>query len=343
MKTKGNWIMKIRLNQLWKPTLILIPFILGMIGFTMAGDSLLQAVYQCICLYGMGVKGYSPNVLIEIARWLAPLATAGSLVLLVKNLRRSVHGIIARLTGKSMAVYGPKGEKEAMHKALGVRGIDMDKRPVKSNSYIFLGTEEKNLDFYCTYLRALDKDVYIKCSGLPAQASNRANMHLFSPKEIAARLFWKEYCPYELSVQNGHQLRIVLIGFGKMGRELLLSGLQNNIFNANQRIEYHVFGPECGFTQIYYELEQISVPVIFHHSTWPERMDVICKADIVIVARQQNQVAVFRDLMLAFPNKRIHAPSRKALHYWQIRRSLSVSIGRNSLCSQRASSVIAWG
>lgn len=304
--------MKSTYKIIWKPALITIPFILGMIGFTMAGDSLLQAVYQCICLYGMGQKDVPPNVLVEVARWLAPLATAGSLVLVVKTLRRSVHGTLARLTGRSVAVYGPKSEKEAMLKALGICGIDMDKRSVKANSYILLGEEKDNLDFYSTYLQDVDKNVYIKCSSLPAQASNHANLHLFSPEEIAARLFWKEHCPYEMSVQNGHQLSVVLIGFGKLGKEILLSGLQNNIFDADQHIEYHVLGSECGFTQIYHELNRISDPVIFHSGPWAEQMDVIRRANMVIVTRQQNQLAVLRDLVLAMPGKRIHVLSAQS-------------------------------
>lgn len=301
--------MKTRLHYIWKALFILTPFILGMIGFTMEGDSFLQAVYLSIRLYAMEQEGIPANAYVEIARWLAPLATAGSLVLMVNVLRRSAHSTVARLTGRSVAVYGPKSEKAAMLKALGIRGIDMDKRPVKANSYILLGEEKDNLDFYSTYLQDVDKNVYIKCSSLPAQASNCANLHLFSPEEIAARLFWKEYCPYELSVQSGHQLRIVLIGFGKLGKEMLLSGLQNNIFDAHQHIEYHVLGSECGFTQIYRELTQISDPVVFHPGPWAEQMDIIRRANMVIVAKQHDQLAVVRDLTLALPGKRIHVLS----------------------------------
>ena len=173
--------MKTRLHYIWKALFILTPFILGMIGFTMEGDSFLQAVYLSIRLYAMEQEGIPANAYVEIARWLAPLATAGSLVLVVNVLRRSAHSTVARLTGRSVAVYGPKSEKAAMLKALGTRGIDMDKRPVKANSYILLGEEKDNLDFYSTYLQDVDKNVYIKCSSLPAQASNCANLHLFRP------------------------------------------------------------------------------------------------------------------------------------------------------------------
>ena len=304
--------MKIVLSYLWKPAFIIIPFILGLLGFTMAGDSPLQAVYQCICLYGMGQKDVPPNVLVEIARWLAPLATAGGIVLLMKELRRSVHAWFARLTGKSVAVFGPKGEKELLLKALGMRGIDMDKRPVKAKRYILLGNDEENFDYYRTHLKKTQKDVFIKCSSLPAQASDHDKLHLFSPEEIAARLFWKEYCPYELSVRNGHCLQIVLIGFGKLGKELLLTALQNNIFDAKQHIEYHVIGSENGFRQIYHQLDQIDDPVHFYSGSWFDYMQTIRQAHMVIVAEQEGQLSLMRDLMLSLPEKKIHVLSGRS-------------------------------
>lgn len=296
-----------KLKRIYKPILILIPFILGMIGFGIAGEPVLQAVYHCICLYGMGHQELPPNVLVEIARWLAPLATAGSVVLVAKSLRRTCRRILARATGKSVAVYGPAAEKDALLKELGVRGIDMDQRPVRAHSYILLGEEMENLGF-CRQHKAVlgEKDVYLKCSSLPAQSSSQSNLHLFCPEETAARFFWKEYCPFERSVQANHRMKIVLLGFGKLGRELLITGLQNNIFAADQHIEYHIFGEEKGFTKLYSQLPEISDPVIFHPEAWTESLSLIEEAHMVIVAQQEEQLSLLRDLTLALPGKALH-------------------------------------
>ena len=296
-----------KLKRIYKPVLILIPFILGMIGFGMAGEPMLQAVYHCICLYGMGHQDLPPNVLIEVARWLAPLATAGSVVLVVRTLRRACHGIVARCTGKSVAVYGPAAEKDALLKELGIRGIGMDQRPVKAHSYILLGEETENLEFYRQYEKLLgEKDVYLKCSSLPAQSGSKSNLHLFCPEETAARFFWKATCPFEMSEQAGHRMKIVLLGFGELGRELLVTGLQSNIFHPNQRIEYHIFGEEKGFTKLYCRLPEISDPVIFHEELWVENLPLMEEAQMVIVAQQEEQLSLVRELTLALPGRQMH-------------------------------------
>lgn len=296
-----------KLKRIYRPILILIPFLLGLIGFLMAGETVLQAVYNCICLYGMGHKELPPNALIEVARWLAPLATAGSVVLVVRTLRRACRGIVARCTGRSVAVYGPAAEKDALLKELGIRGIGMDQRPVKAHSYILLGEETENLEFYRWHEKLLEeKDVYLKCSSLPAQSTGKSNLHLFCPEETAARFFWKAHCPCELSERNGHRMKIVLLGFGKLGRELIVTGLQNNIFHPDQHIEYHVFGEEKGFRKLYHRLSEISDPVIFHEELWMERLPLIEEAQMVIVAQQEEQLSLLRELTLALPGKRIH-------------------------------------
>lgn len=298
--------MKEKLKRIWKPAAIVIPFVLGMIGFGIAGEPVLQAIYKCICLYGMGHSDAPANLLIELARWLAPLATAGSVVLVVKTLRRHAGGILARWTGKSVAVYGPEEEKAALLKELGIRGIDMNKRPMKAHRYILLGGETENLDFFRNHLAKEGKEVYLKCQALPALASDRANLHLFCPEETAARLFWQEHCLYRQSVECGHRMSVVLLGFGKLGRELLLSGLQNNIFDANQHVEYHVFGEEEGFLQVYHECGQISDPIVFHAESWKEAAELLQQAGMVIVARQEGQLALLRELTLMLPGKQIH-------------------------------------
>lgn len=298
--------MKLTQRKRWKPWLILVPFLLGVIGFLDSGDPLLQSIYHSLCLYGMGHQGSPANIVIEIARWLAPLATAGSVVLAVTALRRRFRAMVARCTGESVAVYGPETEKQAMLERLKNRGIDMDKQPVKAHNYILLGSEQENLEFYRAHLACSDKAVYLKCTSLPAQASDRANLHLFCPEETASRLFWQKYCPCELSAANDHQLNIALLGFGKLGQEVLLTALQNNIFDASQHIEYHVFGRENGFSKVYHQLDQISDPVIFHEDPWQNSLEQITGMHMIIVAEQENQHELLRSLILSLPGKEIH-------------------------------------
>lgn len=299
--------MKRLMKALWKPLLLVTPLLVGMLGFLQAGERLLQALFYSICMYTMNYQALPANILIEISRWIAPLATASGLVLVLSSLQQWAHRLIARCTGKSVAVYGLEPEKGAVLKQLGIRSIPMDKDLVKAKEYILLGTEKENLAFYHKNQEALsNREVYLKCQALPAQASTCAGLHLFCPEETAARFFWDDYCPYELSVQRHHKMKIAILGFSKLGKELLLQALRNNIFDPAQKIEYYVFGDAGSFLAVHSQLDQITDPVVFCATPWYENVDLLAEADMIILAQQDGQMELLRDLTAALPDKTIH-------------------------------------
>ncbi len=285
--------------------LIVTPFVLGMIGYTLAGHPFLQAFYCSLHLYGMGQKELPPNVLIEIARWVGPFATAGLLLTIIKSARRHIHNLIAKLFSHSVAVYGPKDEKKAMLKALGRRGIDMEGDAVNANCFILLGSENENFDIYRTQLADKNKDVYLKCASLPEQAG-KGNLHLFCPEETSARVFWEKNSLYDLATANNNVLDVVIVGFEKLGREVLLSALHGNIFDLDQKITYHIIGENNGFTDCYHELDKITDPVIFHPAALSENLELIKNADAVIVTAQKDQLDILHTLIHAIPEKQFY-------------------------------------
>ena len=140
--------MKTLFRKTWKPLLLLLPLLISLVGFLQAGESLLQALFNCVCMYTLNYQDIPANTLVELGRWLAPLATAGSVVLVVSALRRSFRNFLARCTRKSVAVYGAAQEQSFALKQLGLRGIALEDKPVKAHQYILLGTETENLAFY---------------------------------------------------------------------------------------------------------------------------------------------------------------------------------------------------
>ena len=307
----------------WLPKVFLVvPMILGLIGFSAINNGftndqgqfdwqiLLDAAFNCLTMYGLNY-GREPdqqwNVLLELARWLAPVATASGLVMVFARLRSWVRRFVAHLSLNSTAVYGSPAEKAVLLEELGPSGIDMGERFVRARRYILLGTEEENLALYGRYHEALkDRHVYLKTSALPAQQGSSDKLHLFSPEERAARGFGKQHCAYDKSVAADEQMKIVLVGFGKLGRELLLSGLQYNIFHPKQRIEYHVFGDAEGFEATYWQLPQISDPVVFYKESCFDHVPLLRQADMIIVAEQNDQLALVQKLTMAAPQQSIY-------------------------------------
>jgi hypothetical protein len=261
-------------------------------------------------MYGLNFgrdSGEPWNDWLEWARWLAPLATASGLVLAVDKLQVWLRRLMAKLSFNSVAVYGDSVDKDILLLELGWRGIDMGDKFVNARRYVLMGEEEENLEFYERhYDRLQNRHVYLKSQSLPAQLDNDPKLHLFCPEELAARRFWKEYCPYTISKENDHKIKIVLLGFGKLGRELLEAGLQYNIFHPDQKIEYHVFGDEEDFLEVHWQLGQITDPVIFHDEPWRESMDMLKEAHMLVVVEQENQLDLLGKLALALPNKQFH-------------------------------------
>lgn len=279
--------------------LVVFPLLFGLYGFAvLEGEPFLDALFQSITMYMMNYGDTPPNLAIELARWTAPLATAGSVILAVNFLQKWVVSRWRYLRGGSVAVYGPPKEREAVLSRLGRHGIRGDNALVKAERYILLNGEAENFAFCEAHSQQLcRRQVYLKCESLPAQSASQPNLKLFCPEEIGARLFWLRRDVYSLWEKSSGSLTIVFLGFGKLGEELLSRGLQNNLFGPNQRLEYHIFGDCDAFLATHTSLEEISDPVFPHREPWYDSIELIERADLVLVLWQEGQSGFLQSLL----------------------------------------------
>ena len=292
---KRNW---------FRGFLFVAPIIIGMIGFLAEGKcSLSEALFRCTTMYLVEYGDTPPNVFVDIARWLAPLATAGGILLLFSATKDSVLYAFRYLRGNSIAVYGPEAEQDQTLRELGKNGIRGKDKLIKADRYILLGNEEENIAFYTKYKEKLEKRiVYLRVNILPSQHSFNARLIPFSREEVAARVFWKEHCIYNLVQDSANQATIIFLGFGNLGEELLYWGLQKNIFSPDQMIHYHIFGDCESFLATHTELKHISDPIHYHSEAWTQSIDVLQSASMIIVIDQENQTKLLRDLRRVLPN-----------------------------------------
>ena len=297
MKKSGNGI---------KILLIIIPLILGVIGFAvLAKEPILDSIFKCITMYVLNYGDVPPNALVEIARWLAPFATVGAAVMVIQNLRYRIINRVRAGRSVSVAVYGEEEQKKELQDEIGKNLIFTENKPVQAANHILMWDEEKNFQFLNTHKERLSgSEVYIKCESISSQTmlENGANIHLFSSEETAARLFWKENCLYEISARNQHKMKLVLISFGSLGEELLIRGIQNNIFSPDQKIEYHIFGEENGFLKIYHELDNMEDRIIFHNDKWYDNIELLEESSMLIVVEQKDQVNLVHKIVLSTVN-----------------------------------------
>ena len=291
-----------------KKLLLALPLLMAMVGFVVVEkQSVLQSLFLSICMYVMNYQEAPANIWLELARWAAPLATASGVFMAVAALRRRLRAYMLYRRGRCTAVYGPEEEKAEILSQLGPEGMDGKDELIPAQRYILLGSEEENLGFYARHQEKLGKSVvYMKSKSLPAQSVSAAELRLFCPEETAARLFWKRCFLYGESQACGHKMKIVFIGFGRLGQELLTSALQNNLFFPGQHIEYHIFGSSDGFENIHSQLSGISDPVHFHSEPWHREIELLEEAGAVIVLEQNEQLQLLRELLLALQRREIH-------------------------------------
>lgn len=289
-------------KKVLKILLCSLPLYLGLYGyFVLADFRFSDALFRAISLYAMSDLDTPPNSFVEIARWTAPLVTASGLIWLFTVLQERFKNWFRYMRGNSIAVYGDDSDAAGILAELGDRGIHGKNEFVRAERYILVGEEKENLSFYRQNREKLQgKRIYMKCSSLHFQAEDPV-IKFFCDEETAARLYWKQSALYGQAQNRNFQLKIAMIGFDKLEQELLIWGLQDNIFSVGQRLEYHIFGDGSKFRSLYHELEQIQDPVIFYDSPWYENLAALREADRIIIQDREE----LKELLFALPGKNV--------------------------------------
>ena len=292
-------------KQYLRSLLFIIPFALGVTGLAVLDrQPLLDSLYMSLSMFFLNYADSPPNILVETARWLAPLATATGIFIIFDKLRTALKNRMRYAKGDSTAVYGPDDLKFRILSELKGRGIDGGSEPVRASKHILLWDEDQNLAFLQNHTEEMkDESVYIRCSSLPTQACAGENTHIFCPEETAARSFWKSSGIYKLAKENGNVLRIMIIGSGRLCGEVLKYALLNNIFSPDQHIEYHVFGSSDSFFMLHRNLDKISDPVFFHKEGWYDSISLFEDSDMIIITEQDGTLRIANELLFTLGDR----------------------------------------
>ena len=291
------------MNKHVKRLLLIVPLLIGTVGFLISREcSLFEALFRSVTMYALNFTEAPPNFLVEIARWTAPLATASGILMAAAALRERLRSGLRYLRGDSVAVYGPEDEREQMLAVLGKRGVECGELPPKAHRYVLLDSEENNLAYYARNRERFGgRPVYMRCESLPVHAVIGEGVTLFSIEETASRLYWREHGLYGDAAASDFDLDIAILGFGTLGEELLLRGLQTNIFSPSQKLRYHVFADCAATLAVHTGLREIGDRVIAHEEPWYEAATLLSGAKRIIVVEQSEQAQLLRRLHLLLP------------------------------------------
>lgn len=301
--------MKNTLIKILKCTVTLLPAVIGMIGFHQTDLSFSDCAYSTLKMYLLDYDGECSNILINIARWTAPLVTASGIILLWNHIRIWIRNTYLYMTKKGIAIYDPHSSDLGimLQKQLHKTAITCDENAPLANRYVLLGSESENISFYeknRTYLE--QHPVYMKCNTIPSYSVVGTNVKLFNPEEICARQFWKELFPYEQVLKKRENFHIVLIGFDSMGQMLLSSALQLLIYHVDQKISYHVFGDNSGYLNRFPYLDQIEDAIHFYDCPWHEKRALIDSADLVLVSQEKDTFLLVNQLLLSLTREQLY-------------------------------------
>lgn len=295
-----------------------LPFVIGIYCYypffkSMDGRQfpLLDSIYESLKLYsGSTASGVEVSGLLELARFLALAATL-SILISAFNRMTSVVNSLKIMSGDATAVYGNSlyADKlyESMNKNRRIRG---ENKLIKNASRYMLmfSSDVENIRFYnknYDYLK--NKNVYIMLNDVSRQNIENNRVTVFSIAENCARQYWRDN-PVEKSE------RIAIVGFGNVGANILLYGLQVNIIDPSQHFEYHIFGNGELFCAQHTELDKMKPDeVIFHNNGIFDYSQTAMYDRVIICADEDesNVVALSKILECSTISCKIHVYAPK--------------------------------
>lgn len=295
----------------------ILPFFLGIYCyypfFLNRDDSrypFLDTLYATLKLYsGCTESGVQVGVALQIARFLALAATLSILVKAFNKLKDLLDRVKLMGSG-SVVIYGDSVYADYLYKSLNpctrVRGGD--KFIKHADKYLIMFSSDKeNLEFYSKNFEQFSgKKVYIMLEENLRQNIENPMITVFSIAENCARQFWRDF-PVEKSE------KIAVIGFGNVGQNIIIYGLQMNIIDPKQHFEYHIYGDGSEFRRMHTELDKMLPDEIIFHDSGTYELEELCGMDRIIICGNENDNISAVGRLLAFmpkcPELYVYAPN----------------------------------
>ena len=296
MKTSDK---KTRLHRIRMITLNLLlasAIITGTIGHLIAGYTFSDSLFSTFLMFAVNYTLDPVNPLINIARYLAAFFTFGAVLTIINGAFRLMSDRLRGRRHGSIFVFGNNDASDEVVRQ-GSNTIDGKNGFIDAAIYILLGRERENLEFFSQYRRQISKKkVYMRTQTLPGIMVNNENLKSFCIEELAAQKFWTSHSLVDQAYDedgNPQHLSVAIIGFDKLGEELLFYGLQENAFAY---VDWHVFGDTHRFEMLHINLDKLHIHM--HDDPWYDHADILEEAALIIVAEQEDQLKTMADLFL---------------------------------------------
>lgn len=297
-----------------------VPFILGVIGYRLAGFSFNDAFYGSFCFYFVSVYSKAYNPIMEIARWTAPLMTVSWLVMSLRGVFAYAKSVITSRRRDSVAIYCDSDSAEVGLLSSGiprsyVEVIDDDGTPKiagrSRESIVFMSDDRRSLEFFNRNADRLSSSkVHIILRDLdPVNLKSVGASFFCLPKQIALDL-WMKHPLIKKDEPLKRSYKVAIIGSGSMSEQILSYGLSLNIFSEDQVIEYHTYGNWDLFKTMHSGLDLMNGDSITcHDKSWCLSLDELSEMDRIIISEEDN-ARILEAVMAVCRNSDIYYYSR---------------------------------
>lgn len=268
----------------------LIPFVLGTLGYMEAGSKRISdAMYGAVALYGLNlIDDYSYNVLLEIARWSAPLVTAATILSIFKWARKFVLYRLKSVFADSIAVYCDDDTKLSFQEGAGRHVVYPGREfvPNAKSQIILFDTDDESLKFYEENKRKFaNKKVYIGLRELDyGLMREKTKVSFYDIDGAIARNLWKKIALWKDAKHEG-QYTISICGTGHLGRNVLEQALLMNLYAKEQKITYNFIGDNDVWSAVHQDFQiENGDQIHFFHSDEEHLCERLKQSDYVIVA-----------------------------------------------------------
>ncbi len=273
------------IKKLAVPFLFVMPFIIGIIGFLMEGESLLDSAYNSFALYAVNPLYEEKNFLIEITRWLAPAVVASGLLVFVKELSRKIKDFFLCMKKDSFAIYGDSAERQELAGCIdnAVISSDLTFKDADNHIIMFNDDGESFRFFNKNRERLKNKNVYIKSDNIEMFKNDSDEFRIINLNELVARNYWVEHNLMKYFAEGKNEIQISLIGFDGIAQEILNYAILNNIYSLSQKITYHIWGDCELYSSVHSDLNLMnSDKIVYHKESWQSSIDIISESDRII-------------------------------------------------------------
>ena len=274
-----------------------VPFILGVIGYRMAGYSFNDAFYGSFCFYFVSVYSKAFNPIMEIARWTAPLVTVSWVIVSLRGVFAFLKTAMVSSRKNSIAIYCGDNTSEAEllsskipHSFVESTSPAADPALISRSltQIVFFDEDLLSLEFYNRNLNLLSKGrTHIVLRELEPSFLRQASASYFSLTKQTALDLWQKHPLISSSDPLKRSFKVAIIGDGNLSEQILSFGLMLNIYSEDQSIEYHTYGNWDIYRSLHGDMPLMNSDIIIHHDkSWQQSIEELVEMDRIIITEE---------------------------------------------------------